>query len=53
MNSNKRKIKEDICRGFHLQVMKRRMWQLQIKARTSPRRVPRVGTSRRVKGRRS
>jgi hypothetical protein len=53
MTSFRRKLEEAMCMGVHLQVMKRRMWHLQLKARTSPRRVPREGTSRKVKGRKT
>jgi hypothetical protein len=53
MTSYRRKLKEDMCRGVHPMVMMRRMWLLLPRERRSPRRVPRVGTSQRVKGRRT
>jgi hypothetical protein len=51
MTSYKRKIEEDMCMGFHPMVMMRRMWHLQPNERRIPRRVPMVGTYKRVKGR--
>jgi hypothetical protein len=46
-------IQEETQKGYvqrvHQMVMMRRMWHLQLKAKRSPRKVPRVGTSRRVK----
>jgi hypothetical protein len=53
MTSFRRKFEEVMHMGVHLQVMKRRIWHLHLKEGTSPRKVPREGTSKKVKGRKT